>query len=66
MNWHPPAKYHQLSMCGHYSVAKVGNGEGFKYELWRTRAHPHGPHLIAVNLPTAAAAKAVCEQDAAL
>jgi len=67
VNWHKPTAYAQRSMCECYSVAKVGNYVGkMVYESWRTRAHPSGPHLIAVNLPTAAAAKAVCEQDAAL
>jgi chromosomal replication initiation ATPase DnaA len=66
MNWHKPTAYAQRSMCECYSVAKVGTGKGHVYEAWRSRAHPHGPHLIAVNLPSAAAAKAVCEQDAAL
>ena len=63
MRWHPPALYAQVSECGRYSVCKIGGRDGYRYETWRTRAHPEGPHLVAHNLETADEAKRMAEAD---
>ncbi len=63
MNWNWPTKYAQLTECGRYSVAKVGNGTRFLYEAWRTRAHPCGAGLIRTGIATADEARLTCEKD---
>lgn len=65
MKWNPTglAAYSQLSLCGRYSVCRIGNGPGMFYELWRTRAHEDGPHLVATNLPDSDAARAMADAD---
>lgn len=65
MKWQWPMKYAQLSVCSRYSVAKVGNGQRFNYEAWRTRMHECGAGLIQAGLATSDEARLVCEKDAA-
>ena len=67
MNWQKPARYAQVSTCGRYSVAKIGFNGGACYELWQTRAHPEGSHLVATNLKSSQEARELAEQhDASL
>jgi hypothetical protein len=61
MNWLPATPYFQPSEDGRFSVAKVFVGGKQTYELWKTRHHEDGPGCIAVNLPSAEAARQACE-----
>lgn len=63
MKWSRASEYALVSDCGMYSVAKIGTENGRIYETWRTRKHPDGPHLVAVNLATSAEARKLAEQD---
>ena len=65
VNWQkvPPSAYAQVSECGRFSVCRIGFGDGHRFEAWRTRAHPDGPHLIATNLPTSQAARDAAGKD---
>ena len=63
MNWLPASPYFQPSECGRFNVVKVFTGGEPRYELWRSRHHEDGPGCIAVNLPTAEAARKACETD---
>jgi hypothetical protein len=54
---------YQLSEDGRYSVCRVGNSLGERFEAWRTRAHPDGPHLVATGLITSQAARDAAEGD---
>ena len=64
MRWKRHDDYALVSDCGCYSVAKIGGKDGHRYEVYRTRAHPEGVHLVAHNLETAAEAKKLALDDA--
>ena len=64
MKWVKQSDYALLSDCGGYSVAKIGGKDGVRYEVYRTRAHPEGVHLVAHNLETATEAKRLAGEDA--
>jgi hypothetical protein len=63
MRWVKHDDYALVSECGFYSVAKIGGKDGVRYEVYRTRAHPEGVHLVAHNLETAAEAKKLAFED---
>jgi hypothetical protein len=64
MRWKRHDDYALVSDCGGYSVAKIGGKDGVRYEVYRTRAHPEGVHLVAHNLETATEAKRLAGEDA--
>ena len=64
MRWKRHDDYALVSDCGFYSVCKIGGKDGVAYEVYRTRAHPEGPHLVAHNLETATEAKRLAGEDA--
>jgi len=63
MKWRRHDDYALVSRCGRYSVAKIGGRDGVRYEVWRRREHPEGPHLVAHNLETAKEAKKLALED---
>ena len=52
-----------VSDDGCYSIARTGGDSG-RFEVWRTRKHEAGPHLVAHNIATAAEARKLAEADA--
>jgi hypothetical protein len=65
VNWTRVDKYAEKSECGCYAICAIGfegNAGGF-FEVWQTRQHKDGSHLVATNLKTAAEARELCEQD---
>lgn len=56
MNWQEQKDpYYIRSVCGLYTVAKVGGARGFSYESW------FGREQLAVHFQTADAARTHCE-----
>lgn len=64
MKWVKHDGYAIVSDDGCYSIAKIGGKGGQCYEVWRTRAHKEGPHLVAHNVATSAQARKLAEADA--
>lgn len=48
-----------VSEDGRYSICKLGAA----FEVWRTRKHEEGPHLVATNIADAQEARKLAEDD---
>lgn len=69
MNWNRASKYAEKSECGRYSICAIGfeGSAGGFFEVWQTRQHKDGSHLVATNLRTAADGRQIAEEyDASL
>lgn len=49
--------YHEASACGRYTVCAIGP-QPYRFEAWREQTQ------LAVNLPSAAAAREACRHHA--
>ena len=63
MKWKKHDDYALVSECGCYTVAKIGGKDGHRYEVWRSRKHPEGVHLVAHNIATSIEARKLAEAD---
>jgi hypothetical protein len=70
MNWQRALRSseYQLSEDGRYSVCRVGNSLGERFEAWRYKAHKawreYGRNLVANGFLTSQAARDAAEGDA--
>jgi hypothetical protein len=65
MNWRKASHSdpYQLSEDGRYSVCRVMYAQGERFESWRTRAHPDGPHCVGTGFRTSQQAREAAEGD---
>lgn len=47
MNWRKHDAYAIVSECGRYRICSIGYNGGRAFEVWQTRKHEDGPHLLA-------------------
>jgi hypothetical protein len=63
MKWKKHDSAAIVSEDGCYSIAKIGGSGGYRYEVYRTRRHPEGVHLVAHNIATPAEARKLAQAD---
>ncbi len=63
LKWKKHDNYAIKSDCGRYSICSIGFNGGRFFEVWRTRAHESGPHLVAHNIADAKEARKLAEAD---
>ena len=63
MRWKKHDAYAIKSEDERYSICSIGFNGSRCYEVWRTRLHEAGPHLVAHNIATAAEARKLAEAD---
>lgn len=59
VRWKKHDDYAIVSDDGRYSICRIGEA----FEVWRTRQHDEGPHLVATNLPDSQEARKLAEAD---
>ena len=64
VKWVKHDNYSIVSEDGCYSIARIGGQAGQCFEVYRTRKHPDGVHLVAHNIADAKEARRLAEADA--
>ena len=64
MKWTKHDQITIVSDCGRYSICSIGYPGGRFFEVWRTRKHEDGPHLVAHNVADSKEARRLAAEDA--